>query len=311
MSQRDRLGDATLDLLIDECTLIVLRQLSEGPTRARDIEARSPGIAGWTARRRLRTLTSDRFVTAEGSPASSTGGAGALHSLTELGHACLLGVLSSAAYCERTWCIPAESPIEPGLWAIKLVSDRRTRAIVRALADGPQRFSDLQVRVSGLTRSAFLRRLKVLPGYGVLVREGAEGDVRYALSDNARHLTVIALRAAHCELQRGDPEALPSDLLGRMHLLAPLARIPRSVTGTCRWRLDSQIDEPDLDIVAAAGRIAAVTTPPLRPPQACCHATPERWCEALLHCDATKLHTTGDAALVEAVLTGLSSALLA
>jgi hypothetical protein len=156
-----------------------------------------------------------------------------------------------------------------------------------------------------------LRRLKALPGYGVLAREGTNGEVRYVLSDNARHMTVIALRAAHCELQRGDPEALPSDLLGRIHLLAPLVHVPHSAAGTCRWHLDSQIAEPDLDLVAAAGRIAVVTTPSLEPPQACSHATPERWCEALLDCDPTKLDTTGDHALVEAILKGLNSALLA
>jgi hypothetical protein len=75
--------------------------------------------------------------------------------------------------------------------------------------------------------------------------------------------------------------------------------------------LDSQIAEPDLDLVAAAGRIAVVTTPSLEPPQACSHATPERWCKALLHCDPTELDTTGDRALVAAVLEWLSSALLA
>jgi DNA-binding HxlR family transcriptional regulator len=310
MSHRDRLGDATLDLLIDECTLIVLQRLSKGPTRVSDVEAPREGIAGWTVRRRLRTLTSNGFVSAEESP-TSNGRPGVLYSLTELGRDCVLAVLSSAGHCERAWCTPAEQPIVAGLWAIKLVSDRRTRAIVRALADGPQRFSDLQVRVPNLTRSVLLRRLKALPGYGVLSREGTNGEVRYVLSDNARHMTVIALRAAHCELQRGNPEALPSDLLGRMHLLAPVAHVPHSVNGTCRWRLDSQITEPDLDLVAAAGRIAVVTTPALEPPQACSRATPERWCEALLHCDPAKLDTTGDHALVAAVLEGLSSALLA
>ena len=46
-------------------------------------------------------------------------------------------------------------------------------------------------------------------------------------------------------------------------------------------------------------------------PQAASHATPEVWCEALLHGYPSTIATTGDLELFNAVFGALSSALLA
>jgi DNA-binding HxlR family transcriptional regulator len=320
MSDRHQLGDATLDLVTDECTLAILSELSGGAVRASDIEARAPGVAHWTTLRRLQSLARSRFVSAVNEagtlprehdrPAPPR----ARYALTKLGREFLLEVPAAAARCEQAWCSPPpEQRGAPGLWVLGLVADRRTRALARALADAPLRSADLQVRLPDLGRSALLRRLRTLPACGVLVREEHAGEVRYALTDGARHLVIVPLRAARCEWQRATPQdrVLSGDLPGLLHVLAPLGRIPQGLNGTCRWHLDSNASlQADIYLAVASGKIAVLNAAPMTVPQAVSHATPQVWCEALLRSDPSTIATTGDHVLLNAVFSGLSSALL-
>jgi DNA-binding HxlR family transcriptional regulator len=318
-ADREELGLGTLRLLAEDCMLAVLSELSRGPVRTSDIETRAAGIPHWTALRRLRSLAHAGFARTLGDGdrrgRGRTRSPQAPYMLTPLGRECLLQVPAAAAHCEQRWCpAPPEQANTPGLWVLGLVADHPTRALARALADAPLRTADLQVRLPHLRRSTLLRRLRTLPGHGVLVREEHGGEVRYALTDGARHLVIVPLRAARCEWRRATPadRALSGDLPGLLHVLAPLGRTPQSASGTCQWHVDANGRlETDIHLAVASGKIAALNTAPVTTPQAVSHATPQAWCEALLHNDPSMIATTGDRTLFEAVFGALSSALLA
>jgi DNA-binding HxlR family transcriptional regulator len=321
MSDRQQLGDATLDLITDGSTLAVLSELSGGPVSALEIEDRAQGIPRWTAFRRLQLLERDGFVSlaheSETLPHKKDRRAAtrAPYALTELGREFLLEIAAAAARCEQTWCPPPPARLgAPGLWALGIVKNSHTRALLRALADGPLRSAELQVRLPHLAHSTLMRRLKTLPESGILVREKHAGKVRYALTDSARHLAILPLRAAQCEWRRATPSdrALSGDLPGLLHVLAPLARIPSDTNGACGWHLDSKTTlETDIYLTAASGKVATLNAAPTTIPQAVSHATPKVWCEALLHGDPSRIVTTGDDALFGSVFSGLSAALLA
>ena len=315
MIERRQLGDATLDLLTDEATLVTLSELSAGPVRAVDIEARVPGVPRWTAVRRLRALADAEFARADedgASPSKRPSGARVPYRLTALGRDCLLEVVAAAVHCEQTWCTPPERPIHRGLWVLRLVADHHTRAVGQALASAPLRPSDLRVRLPHLGRSTINRRLSSLPTVGVLAREEYGGEVRYALTDGARHLAIVRLRAAQCEWQRSPPAELQSrDLPVIVRVVAPLGRVRREVGGTCHWRFSGGLEpEPEIYLAAAAGRVAALNADPLTLPQAVSRGTPRQWCEALLGGAFSAIVTTGDPNLFGAVLKGLSTVLL-
>jgi len=319
-ADREELGLGTLRLLAEDCMLTVVAELSRGPACASDIETRAAGIPRWTALRRLRSLARDGFVSAvSGADArhehGRTGASQARYTLTDLGRTYLLEVTAAAAHCEQTWCPPPPGqPNTPGLWVLGLVADAPTRALARALADAPLRSVDLQVRLPHLRRSTLLRRLRTLPDRGVLVREEHGGEVRYALTDGARHLAIVALRAAQCEWRRATPvdRSLSGDLPGLLHVLAPLARTPQNASGTCRWHIDAGAGlETDIHLAVASGKIAALNVAPVTASQAVGHATVEVWREALLRGDPSAIATTGDRTFFNPVFGALSSALLA
>ena len=319
MSERQQLGDATLDLLTDECVLTVLRELSDGPARASEIEARAPGVSARTVLRCLQPLERGGFVSAAPDAQARLRDSGrpgrpqTLYALTELGREFLLEVIRAAVRCEETWRPPSAALGAPGLGVLKLVGDRHARAIARALADAALSPAELEVRLPDLRRSTFRERLRTLRDSGVLVRDKHEGETRYALPDGTRHLAIVALLAAQCEWRRASPadRSLGGDLPGLLHVLAPLARIPQSANGACRWRLDARaIPAVDIHLTATSGKVAALGTPPPTEPEAAGHATPQVCCEALLSGDRSAIATTGDQALFEAVFSGLSAALL-
>ena len=319
-ADREELGLGVLRLLAADCMLTVLGELSRGPVRARDIETRAAGIPRWTALRRLQSLARGGFVGPVPDPDARrehgrSGSPQARYTLTDLGREYLLEVPAAAAHCEHTWCAPPpDQPNTPGLWVLGLVADPPTRALARALADAPLRSADLQVRLPHVRRSTLLRRLRTLPGCGALLREEHGGEVRYALTDGARHLVIVPLRAAQCEWRRATPadRVLSGDLPGLLHVLAPLARTPQSASGTCQWHLDLNGRlETGIYLAVASGKIAALNAAPVTAPQAVSHATPEVWCEALLHGDPSTIATTGDHTLLNAVFSALNSALLA
>jgi len=319
-ADRQELGLNTLRLLIEDCMLTVLRELSRGPVRTSDIEIRAAGIPRWTALRRLHSLAEAGFVRPLHNPQcrrqrGSSRSPQTPHVLTGLGRDYLLPLASAAADCEERWCAPPlQAPAVPGLWVLRLAADQPTRALARALAGPPLRTADLEIRLPRVTRSTLLRRLRILPGRGVLIREEHGGEVRYALTEGARHLVIVPLRAAQCEWRRASAadKLRGGDLQGLLHVLAPVGRTSQAVSGTCQWHTGAAAGlDTCVYLAVAAGRIAVLNTAPVTAPQAVSHATPQACCEALLRGDPTAIGTVGDRTLFNAVFGALSSALLA
>jgi DNA-binding HxlR family transcriptional regulator len=319
-ADRQELGLNTLRLLTGECMLTVLGQLSRGPVRPSDIEARALGVPRWTALRRLHSLAEAGFVRPLHNAQSrrERGSARAPqtpHVLTGLAREYLLALVRGAVDCEERWCAPPlQAPNVPGLWVLRLAADQPTRDLARALAGAPLRTADLQVRLPHLPRSTLLRRLRTLPGYGVLHREERGGEVRYGLTKGARHLVIVPLHAAQCECRRATPadKLRGGDLQGLLQVLAPVGRTSQAASGTCQWHLGLTAGTgADIYLTAGAGRIAVLTTAPMTSPQAVSHATSEAWCDALLRGDPAPIATTGDHTLFNCVFDALHSALLA
>ena len=141
------------------------------------------------------------------------------------------------------------------------------------------------------------------------------GEVRYALTDGARHFVIVPLRAAQCEWRRATPtdRALTGRSAGSAACVwRPWAAPGQHASGTCQWHVDATEDwQTDVYLAVASGKIAALTAAPVTAPQVVSHATPQVWCEALLHGDPSMIATTGDYTLLNAVFGAMSSALLA
>jgi DNA-binding HxlR family transcriptional regulator len=313
MGAEDQLGNATLRLLCDECMLIVLRALSRGPVHASDVESSAPGIAHWTARRRLQRLVERGWASAAPGDGARSGSRQAapphaLYALNEIGRR-LLEVYDAAVACEQRWCPPPAEIGVNGLWAIKLAADGPIRTLVRALADGPLLPGDLRARAAGLGRATLFRRLTTLAEAGMLAHDRRSGH--YALTAQARHLAIIPVRAGRFERFAAAGGATPpSDLPGLLHVLAPLSHVPREVSGTCRWYFDSgAVTESEVFLAAASGRVAALSAPPMSACDAASHASAASWCDALLRGEPSLVQTSGDETLVAELVAALSGAL--
>lgn len=64
---------------------------------------------------------------------------------------------------------PAPAPVSPLDAALQRVGDRWTLLVVEALLAGPQRFGELEARITGLAPNILSKRLKALEADGVIV----------------------------------------------------------------------------------------------------------------------------------------------
>ena len=225
----------------------------------------------------------------------------------------MLEVTAEAERWERTWSAQVERSGPSGALAIKLTADEHMRAITLLLADGPLCTADLDGRTPDLGRSALRRRLRDLVLAGLLERRKRGRIPLYELTDGARHLALVAMLAGRWEWQWSKPErAAPGKDLDRLlHMLAPVTHIPGPITGICQLHFDTRgADDPDVYLAARAGHVLALADAPTASPEAVAHATPEAWCDALLLREGP-IATSGDRALLAAVITALGTALLA
>jgi DNA-binding HxlR family transcriptional regulator len=84
--------------------------------------------------------------------------------------------------------------------AVEMVGRRWTGAILRALMDGPLRFSEVAAAIPELSDRLLSERMKELEGRGLVTREVTDGpplQVRYGLSQMGHEL-----EPALAELQR-------------------------------------------------------------------------------------------------------------
>jgi DNA-binding HxlR family transcriptional regulator len=225
----------------------------------------------------------------------------------------LLEVTAAADHWEQTWCSQLERGVPPGIVAIGLSANRRTRKIMLALADGPLAVRDLQLRLPEARRTTLRRRLSNLILEGLLERQEVGQIQLYELTLRARHLAMVAMLAGRWEWQWFRPaDAVPaSDFSDLLHMLAPIAEISGATAGVCQFHLEVDgAAAPDIYLAARDGRILALAEAPATPPEAVGRATHEAWCDALLLPNGG-ISVAGNRTLMLAVISALSAALRA
>ncbi len=319
MSREDQLGARALKLLAEEQMVAVLERLAGGALRPAELERRLPDGGHSVVMRRLHRLLERKLVTYEHRPGrpphprSAPVPHEAHYELTGAGRA-LLEITAGAGRWEQSWRPRAERRGPPGALAIKLTADEHTREIALLLADRPQTTNDLDERTPGLGRSALRRRLRELVLAGLLERsDGGRIPRLCELTDGARHLALVAMLAGRWEWLWSRPAhpAPGRDLGELLRMLAPVARTPEQIAGTCRLRFDAGgADDQDIHLAARAGGVLALSGAPAAAPEAVGHAPPAIWCDALLGRDGP-IAASGDQKLLAAVIAALSAALLA
>ena len=317
MAERDELGLRALQLLAEDWMISVLTGLADGPLRPAELERALPHAAHSVVIRRLRALLDAQLVSLDHQsgvpphPGSAATSRRAYYSLTDAGRM-LLEVTAEADRWEQRWCSKLERGVPPGLVAIGLSANQRTRKIMLALADGPLAVRDMQAQLPELRRSTLRRRLSNLVLGGLLERQEFEQAQRFGLTARARQLAMVAMLAGRWEWQRLRPEhPVPgSDLIDLLHIIAPIARVPSPTVGTCQLQVEVRgTDDPDIYLAAQGGKIRALPHTPSTLPEAVGHGTPQAWCETLLK-PRELISIGGDRALLDAVIGALSAALV-
>jgi DNA-binding HxlR family transcriptional regulator len=317
-AESEPLGLLALQLLAEDWMVSVLRGLADGPMRPGELEGGLPHAAHSVVVRRLRRLLESELVGCERQPGvpprlgSAAVPRRTYYSLTDAGRM-LLEVTAEADRWEQAWCSQLERGVPPGIVAIGLSANRRTRMIMLALADGPLAVRDLQARLPELRRSTLRRRLSNLILGGLLEHQEVAGVERYRLTARARQLATVAMLAGRWEWQWSRPEyVVPgTDLIDLLQVIAPMARVSKPTAGVCQLHFDADgAAAPAIYLAASAGSIRTHLKAPATPPEAVGRATPEAWCDALLLPDR-RITVDGNHRLMLAVLGALNDALRA
>ena len=300
-------GTRCLDVLSDEATLAILLHLREEPLTASQIEASVDGIGYRVALSRLRLLLLrglvDLVVDGDGHQQRRVP-----HRLTTSGRA-ILTVLNTAADCEACWPRPPQSFGPPGSTALGVSADPACRAIARALAHDRLRAGDLERLLPDISHGTLLRRLRYCTALGLLETEKEGRSAWLSLSDAARRLASLAMSAACWEWAFDDRDKglLASDLAGLIYQLAPLARVPEDLNGIVKLHEDWPTTlQSDVYLAVGGGRLTPFVVGPLGPWDTVASGTPQQWSETLINGDSTGITSTGDRALLEAVIASLN-----
>jgi DNA-binding HxlR family transcriptional regulator len=299
-------GTRCLDVLSDEATLAILLHLREQPLTASQIEASGDGIGYRVALARLRLLLLRGLVdlvAADGHQQRRVP-----HRLTTAGRA-ILTIVDVAADCEAGWPRPPESFGPPGSTALGVSADPVCRAIARALAHDRLRAGDLERLLPDISHGTLLRRLRYCTALGLLSTEKEGRSAWLSLTDAARRLASLAMSAACWEWMFDDRDKglLASDLAGLVYKMAPLARVSEDLNGIVKLHEDWPITlQSDIYLAVGGGRLTPFVVGPLGPWDTVARGTPQQWFQALVSGDSTGITTTGDRALLEAVIASLN-----
>lgn len=299
--RRGQPGGIALGMLAGKWTVALLAELGDEPLRLAELERALVNVAHGTLSERLKQLARNRLVVSE---RVSGSGMHVESRLTERGCE-LKELIADAAILEGEWS--ASELGASGERIVRLIADPYTRAIRRALVDGPLSPAEIERSQPGLAHSTLLRRADRLTNAGLLRRAGRSGARRYELVDAGRRLARIVLRAIQCERRWAAPEdTLQSDVCNHIHMIAPLAQSPRGLEGVCRLMTPG---EPDVDIVVARRRLLARAMPPSISIDGIGKAEADVWEQALLHGNLERIETSGDRDLLRAIILSLSRAI--
>lgn len=194
------------------------------------------------------------------------------------------------------------------------LADERTMAIVRALADGPRRPSELE-RLGGVARSTIYARLGELTELGVVASDRLSEfplRVAYRLNDAAR-----AMLAHELLIERRERRVLAREGPGVDAALGPLLRLlaPVSHPATDRGGLCVLVErEPSgrrhtVPLLVRDRRIAVSQLASAVDPRVRFNGASQAWEEALLAGGTHGLRIVGDTVLGGAVMGAFGAAL--
>lgn len=300
-----------MSLLGEEWAGAMLGLLSQEDCTAEEIEERLGGRLERSPRRALRDLTQMGLV------ASVPGNrfpARTPYALEPPGRD-LLETIEALETWRGSWT-PAH-PEDAGLR--RLVTRPEARLVGRALVEGPLPFRDLQRRIPGLSAGTLHRVLGRLRESGVVRVDprSPSNHPLYELGEPGRRLGRVIVLGARWRWRWAADRASPDagDLPGLVHLLAPLAKVPRPLEGTCRLTILPPSHWPDGEPFAAwarvsGGRLVALALRPvLGGVQVRMSAPPQAWCDALLAGRTDGVEVAGDAALASGVVAALADAI--
>jgi DNA-binding HxlR family transcriptional regulator len=196
----------------------------------------------------------------------------------------------------------------------RLLGDERTRTIVRALADGPRRPSELEC-LPGIARSTLYARLSKLTTLGVVATHRVTEfplRVEYRLNETGRAFLANELlieRQERRRLARTDPGA-EAALGNLLRLLAPVSHPATDREGRCvlvehepsGWThaVRLLVEDRQVTVSECASAVA---------PHVHVRAASKAWDDALVAGRANGLQIAGDLILAHAVMAAFGSAL--
>lgn len=299
------LGVSTIDLVYDECVLLILSAMAQGAVRPSTIHSRLAGPTRVSILRRFAALRDGEWIACLDSQGHALVDGkrtppDAPHVFTSLGKS-LLGVPRYAAHWQDRWFPGAHLSRIRGHWALGIVARETNRRIVRHLAGGPLRTHVLIVLMRDRSRSEVMHHLGYLAEYGLLSHEYA-GTLRaqWGLTDPMRELAPVMLRAARCEFMRGRPEdlALEHDLPGLLAVVAPRGVVEQGVGGIYRLEMTKPGAAPEsMHLLLSGGEVASILDGTKLAPDAVGRASVIVWCQALGSGDFAQIDGHGDLAL--------------
>jgi DNA-binding HxlR family transcriptional regulator len=205
----------------------------------------------------------------------------------------------------------------PDTRALDLVGDKWTLLIVRDLAAGPRRFVELQRVLPGISTEQLRSRLNRMVADGLLTRQRyreVPPRVDYELTERARDLMPVlgALARWGYEWTWGPPREGEDIDIGAIFRLAPgLVQTPKSVKGTLAIAATGKAGKPRAYVLRARNGSVEVEEREEANADARVKGSQSAWIAALgPDRDRGGLEISGDRRLVDALLDGLSAAVV-
>lgn len=197
--------------------------------------------------------------------------------------------------------------------ALKALAGGWSETLVHAFATRPHSLTELAGAVD-LNYPSIERRMAAMRSIGLLAPAPGDGRVRpYEPSDWLRRAVGPLTAAARWEQVNSLPGAQPFsqiDMEAALSLIAPLLRLPRSTSGSCRIEIEasesaSRSSTAAIVIEAKRGQMVHSAAAPDEETDASSAGTADEWFWALVENDPDQLVMDGNKGLARATLAGM------
>jgi DNA-binding HxlR family transcriptional regulator len=211
--------------------------------------------------------------------------------------------------------LPLGSPAAKN--AIQALREGWATGMLRALAAGPLRLTDLNRLINPITYPSLERRLGAMRLVGLVEAMPGKGEgTPYAVTRWARQAIGPVIAAVRWERRHFGDEITPTsrrDVETAFLLAVPMLRLRSSLSGVCRLAVELRNDgrQPVAGVMVTLeeGRIAACSSRLEERADALASGGPRAWLTALSEGDLACLELEGEAKLAAAVVEGIHTAL--